>query len=121
LHFCATWHFNARMAREPYKDPFEHLPKPRLFTEHSSDAEPVDKLAPAKKAERAKAALDKKSTSASSNGRTAPFEGVNLGSSPRAGTKGTRGRPKTVADSEPWKEAGMSRRTWYRKQQKDNK
>ena len=30
-----------------------------------------------------------------------------------------RGRPKTVADTEPWKAEGISRRTWFRRQKKE--
>ncbi len=55
----------------------------------------------------------------SSVGEPATHNGLDVGSIPAAGTKSKRGRPAKVADDEPWKVEGVSRRTWYRRQKKE--
>jgi hypothetical protein len=81
------------------------------------DASPLDHLDRPGMARRI-ADVTTKVVPASSKGRTPPFEGVDLGSNPGAGTKSKRGRPTTTG--KPWEALGISRQAYYKRQKKEN-
>ena len=83
------------------------------------DASPLDHLGKPGMARRISEVKSKPQRS--SVGEPATHNGLDVGSIPAAGTKSKRGRPAKVADDEPWKAEGVSRRTWYRQQKKDDK
>lgn len=84
------------------------LPRRSLFAAKSSDGG----------VEGHAASVTTKVVPASSKGRTPPFEGVDLGSNPGAGTKSKRGRPTTTG--KPWEALGISRQAYYKRQKKEN-
>lgn len=82
------------MAKEPHKDPFENLPKPRLFALIASDPGEVGAVRMPEKIEKAKAAIA-------------------AVKSKRGPKKGTGGRPK--------KDGAVAKRTEQHRRKKDNR